>query len=78
MDKEIVVRALNGLIIEALMHGGDPGGPYYCNEDLLMKSMEYTKECFGLNDYKIKEIDTLWEDEFGRTGSVRCHQFIKV
>ena len=79
MDKDIIVRALNGLIVEALMHGGDPGGPYYCNEELLVKSMEHTKALFGLDNYIIREVkDVSWEYEPGKKTRVTCHQYIKV
>ena len=33
------VKVYNDTIIEAVDHGGDPGGPYFCNKDGLKKSI---------------------------------------
>lgn len=33
------IRIINKIIFEAIVHGGDPGGPYYINEEDLLASM---------------------------------------
>lgn len=34
------VKIYNNTIIEAVDHGGDPGGPYFCNKNDLKKSID--------------------------------------
>lgn len=33
------IKIYNTTIIDAVEHGGDPGGPYFCNEDGLKESI---------------------------------------
>ena len=35
----VVIIALNKIIEEAVSHGGDPGGPYYCYPEELKKAI---------------------------------------
>ena len=42
------IEIYNSTIIDAVDHGGDPGGPYFCNEDGL-------KESIGMMIAKITE-----------------------
>lgn len=34
------INFINNIIIQAIIHGGDSGGPYYCNEKELYNSIK--------------------------------------
>ena len=49
------LRLLNKIILEAIVHGGDSGGPYLTNEkDLIQAMKDYIK-------YKNKQ--DIWDEE---------------
>ena len=50
---ESKIKSLNRLIKEATLHGGDPGGPYFCNKDGLLAAMRSFAALWGLTDYSI-------------------------
>lgn len=56
MEQEI--RILNNIIFQAIIHGGDSGGPYQTNEKALMASIN-SWLCFkGLTEeYGIAKVD---------------------
>ena len=63
-DKDI--KALNKLILEAVIFGADLGGAYCQNEPALETAMQYFIDRFNLSNYEIKELaikrdDGLWE-----------------
>jgi hypothetical protein len=37
---EVFIELLNKIIEEAVSHGGDPGGPYYCYPEELKKAIK--------------------------------------
>lgn len=78
MVKDVVVRHLNELIVHAIIHGGDLGGPYDSNETGLVKAMQRAQDAFDLSQYTIREVGVDFIDECGRNAYVRCYQFIKV
>lgn len=43
-----VIGALNYLVNMAVIHGGDPGGPYYCNEKRLTHAANYIAHVLGI------------------------------
>jgi len=46
--KEIGIDLINKIIEEAIYHGGDPGGPYFCNEKRLegaVRELSEALEC---------------------------------
>lgn len=47
---EIEIILLNNLIKEAVDHGGDAGGPYFCNKKCMIDAMTvYKNKVFGEN-----------------------------
>lgn len=45
-ERQIVL--LNKLIEESIDHGGDAGGPYFCNKESVIDAMiEYRNDMFG-------------------------------
>ena len=44
------IELLNSVISEAIDHGGDTGGPYYCNQDGLARAMFRLRDWSGLRD----------------------------
>ena len=61
-DEEKLVININTIIKEAISHGGDPGGAYFCNKDGLHKSIEKFMSDAGLDE----NYGIVWEynDEF--------------
>ena len=51
------IAALNEVIKQAIDHGGDAGGPYFCNKVSLLESMKHLAEISGLQNYDIKFYD---------------------
>lgn len=47
---EIFIEFLNKIIEEAIFHGGDPGGAYYCNKEGLIKSIEQMLTWLSIKD----------------------------
>lgn len=58
INKEEAVAFINSLIVEAIDHGGDAGGPYGANTNRLTYAMQDLREVLNLKDYQI-----LWPDE---------------
>lgn len=56
-EKEKLVDILNDVIVNAVWHGGDPGGAYNQNEDGLRQSIQSAIEHFGLEGYAISMCD---------------------
>ena len=55
-----VIDALNDLVNQAIMHGGDPGGPYFCNEKGLRDAADTMASILGITwkwegEYDLKE-----------------------
>jgi len=50
MDDEVIVKALNLLIEEAVCDGGDSGGAYHQNEHDLIESINIVLDTLGLQD----------------------------
>lgn len=58
MNKKELVAMLNNVIEEAIMHGGDSGGPYYSNNKNLMESVRNILTFLEIDDiYKISDLD---------------------
>lgn len=51
------VEIINELVEESILHGGDPGGPYYCNEENVIEQLNKLIEYCGLTEYKIESGD---------------------
>lgn len=70
MNKELVVKALNNLIEQAVCDGGDPGGAYHQNEDELVKAMNEILAILDLDkEYSISMQDTThWSKYFIERG----------
>lgn len=49
------VKLLNDLISQAILHGGDPGGPYYVNHDELRRSANNIIDHLDLKGYKVSD-----------------------
>ena len=47
---DALMYLLNEVIKNAIDHGGDPGGPYGCNDEGLRKSMQAFLDKLELND----------------------------
>lgn len=60
-ETEEFIDMLNELIEEAIVHGGDTGGPYFSNPEGLEEIMKKILEALGLSD--VYEIDL--DDEYG-------------
>lgn len=52
LDETLLIIHINEIVIEAIIHGGDAGGPYGSNEEGLTKSLDdlidllkLSKEC---------------------------------
>lgn len=43
-----IIDALNDLVIQAIIHGGDPGGPYFCNEKGLADAVNNIANVLGI------------------------------
>ncbi len=56
MELKISLEELNKIIREAIYHGGDLGGPYFCNKENLYESLEPLCERYNLE---------IAEDEYG-------------
>ncbi len=48
-DNNILIDAINDVIRDAILHGGDPGGPYFSYADQLGRSMEKLAKILGVN-----------------------------
>ena len=59
--KEIAIQidALNKLISESILHGGDAGGPYLVNREGLEKAIEDYLDIIGMKTL----VDVYWKDE---------------
>lgn len=58
MEEEI--RIINNIIEQAIYHGGDIGGPYYCNKnDLMIAIFELIKYKGLENQYDIVDDDMI-------------------
>lgn len=62
MDNRKTVEILNCLISAAYLHGGDYGGPYGTEPDLIRGAIQDAIEYFGLNEYTIKT--DKWLEDF--------------
>lgn len=52
------VQLINELIVKSVIHGGDAGGPYFSDEQSVIKTMQEMKKEFDfLNDYEIEVVD---------------------
>ena len=66
MTQEDLVKHINRIIQEAIEHGGDDGGAYFCNAEGLKESMEAFKQAAKLDDYTIEMCDGPSGDEYFR------------
>lgn len=56
MSDDVLIERINSMIDEAIQHGGDSGGAYFCNRDGLVNSMKYFLNWSGLkNNYGIMD-----------------------
>lgn len=59
MNIEREIKLVNRIIKEAIVHGGDYGGPYYINELRLKSAITDWMEAKGLTEkYLIRSVDT--------------------
>lgn len=77
MIKETIVKRLNDLIVQAVLHGGDSDGPFDSNERGLIDSMKQASYAFDLDKYTIKEVEVFFVGDDGCGGYVTCFQFVK-
>lgn len=49
------VKLLNDLISQAVLHGGDSGGPYYVNHEELRRSVNELIDHLNLKGYKVSD-----------------------
>ena len=75
LDKEM--EALSNIINEAIIHGGDIGGPYFCNEKNLIESIQTYLSLRGLDsEFEIVFVDYNNEEQEPDSYSYGC--FIKI
>ena len=53
VQNDYFVLLVNEMIEEAILHGGDMGGPYESNEKNLVEAMTKFQRWYGLKDYII-------------------------
>lgn len=75
MISDYEIKLINKIIFEAIIHGGDSGGPYFTNEDDLISAINklLDVECM-MDKYEIREVDI--EDDWGGTYP-NIHQIVK-
>lgn len=57
---EALVNMLNNLLLDAVTHGGDPGGPYcICFNDVVESSNALLEHLGLTEDYEIIEVDNI-------------------
>lgn len=62
MEEEI--RIINEIILEAIVHGGDSGGPYYINDEGLLSVLHKWMSFKGiLGEFHVEELSR--ETDFG-------------
>ena len=49
IDNNKLIDAINDVIRDAILHGGDPGGPYFSYADQLGESMEKLAKILGVH-----------------------------
>lgn len=58
MSDDVLIQRINGIIKEAIEHGGDSGGAYFSNGEGLIKEMKYFLRWSGLDkNYGIMDED---------------------
>lgn len=75
MISDYEIKLINKIIFEAIVHGGDSGGPYFTNEDDLISAINklLDVECM-MDKYEIREVDI--EDDWGGTYP-NIHQIVE-
>ena len=59
-DTEYIIKIVNNLVLQAVIHGADSGGSYNNNKEKLESALNDIIECFNLTRCKIE-----WDDEWG-------------
>jgi hypothetical protein len=58
MSDSVLIERINIIIKEAIEHGGDSGGAYFSNSEVLIKEMKYFLRWTGFDkDYGIMNED---------------------
>jgi len=55
-SSEVLAEHINEMISQAVVHGGDAGGPYCSNDEKLIESMKSFSKWYGLDSEGFKII----------------------